>query len=107
MLQKWRPLWRDFILKVKSYPSYQSFQIFSATEELSTMKRMIITDANAAAVSNRLKNITADRKFLNKHDVVLALDILEKVVDQRNISGEVSISTVRCIDLDCYLRLLP
>ena len=70
------------------------FNTFSATEELSTMKRMIITDANAAAFSNRLKNITADRKFLNKHDVVLALDILEKVVDQRNISGEVRLHIV-------------
>ena len=54
---------------------------------------MVITDANAAAVSNRLKNITADRKFLNKHDVVLALDILEKVVDKQDtMSGEVCIA---------------
>ena len=51
---------------------------------------MVITDANAAAVSNRLKNITADPNFLNKHDVVLTLDILEKVVDRMNSSNEVS-----------------
>jgi len=50
---------------------------------------MVITDANAAAVSNRLKNITADPRFLNKHDVVLTLDILEKVVDRMNSSNEV------------------
>ena len=58
---------------------------------MNSLKKMLITDANAAAVSNRLKNITADRKFLNKHDVVLTLDILEKVVDKRNTSGEVSL----------------
>ena len=65
--------------------------LFPATEELNSLKKMLITDSNAAAVSNRLKNITADRKFLNKHDVVLTLDILEKVVNKQNTSGEVSL----------------
>ena len=71
------------------------YNSISATEELRTMNRMVITDANAAAVSNRLKNITADRKFLNKFDVVFALDILEKVVDNGNTSGEVLINLIK------------
>ncbi|XP_066925498.1 uncharacterized protein [Clytia hemisphaerica] len=68
-----------------------------ATEELNSLKKMVITDANAAAVSNRLKNITADRTFLNKHDVVLTLDILEKVVNKQNTSGEIGQSLVEAV----------
>lgn len=53
---------------------------------------MVITEGNAAAVGNRLKNITANPNFLNKHDVVLTIDILEKVVDVQNSSELVRIS---------------
>lgn len=45
-----------------------------------------MTDDNAVSIGMRLKNITSDQTFLNKHDVVLTLDILEKVVNAQNTS---------------------
>ena len=46
--------------------------------------------------STRLNNITSDRKHLNKHDVELSIDILEKVVHVENSTdiGESLVNTV-------------
>lgn len=68
-----------------------------ATEELNSIKEMVITEGNAAAVGNRLKNITANPNFLNKHDVVLTIDILEKVVDVQNSSELLGESLVEAV----------
>ena len=66
--------------------NYPATLIFTgkATAELSKINKMLITKRNAAAVSYRLQNITSDRKNLNKHDVELTIDILEKVVSVEN-----------------------
>ena len=52
--------------------------------------KLAINERNAAAVGKRLQNITANPIFLNKHDVVLTVGILEKVVNAHNSSELVS-----------------
>ncbi|XP_065673373.1 uncharacterized protein LOC100210872 isoform X2 [Hydra vulgaris] len=79
--------------------THPPFLIFTgeATEELSELNKVIITPVNAAGIGKRLQNITADPNFLNKHDITLTLDILEKVVDVENGSrliGEALVTAV-------------
>lgn len=67
-----------------------------STAELNKINQMLITKKNAASVSMRLQNMTSDRGNLNKHDVELTIEILEKVVTVENTTdiGEYLINTV-------------
>ena len=54
-----------------------------------SLLQIVITEENAVSVGERLKNLTSNPTVLNKNDITLTADILEKIVQSENKSKEV------------------